>query len=354
MSAYRKFIRAERGMSTVFAGLFFIILILMGFDLMTWNFLQYDSYNSVVTSMSQRDQQAISENLVATAPGATGFAGNSFNVIVNNTGRVMVTVVRIYIFNLSPTGSTQCSASMCIVDPSPPTNCAGNGNCVFTNANVQSGENDHNIGVTGLTINDGSGYKVILSSTRGRQFSFYYPWPVNIIGPSGASNSNVTNTDHGPLDFQLSVNSFNFTQGTQTVSQPGWNVPYKVKLVFWVKITNNAISPITLSKYTNLYLICEPPGADCENVQAFFVSDNRTVNPSNIVAYDEVNRPVVLPPAGPNGPTGSTVIKFGSFTPGDTTAQYVSEATPYLFFLVFFFKISGQVVGQTLTFFAVR
>ncbi len=355
MGAYRRFIRAKKGLSTVFAGLFFVILILMGFNVMTWEFLQYDVYNSVVTSMSQRDQQSISEGLAATAPGATGFAGNSFNIIVNNTGSVMVTVARIYISNFSPTGFTQCSGSnVCIIDPVSPTNCAGNGNCVFANANVQVGENNHNIRVTGLTINDGSGYKVVLSSSRGRQFSFYYPWPVNIFGPSSAPNSNVTDTAHGPLDIKLSVNSFNFTQGTQTVSQPAWNIPYNVNVVFWIKVYNNGLYPISLSKYTNLYLFCEPPGKDCEDTQTYFVSDNRTVNPSGIVAYDEVNRPVVLPGAGPNGPTGFTIVKFGSFTPASTTAEALAEATPYLFFMMFFFKVNGQIVGQTLNFFAVR
>ncbi len=355
MKAYRKFIRAKKGISTVFAGLFFVILILMGFNVMTWEFLQYDTYNGVVTSMSQRDQQSLSESLAATAPGATGFVGNSFNIIMNNTGSVMVTVSRIYISNFSPTGSTKCSGSnICIIDPVSPSNCAGKGNCIFTNANVLVGENNHSIHVSGLTINDGSGYKVVLSSSRGRQFSFYYPWPVNIFGPAGASNSNVTDTAHGPLDIKLAANSFNFTQGTQTTSQPAWNIPYRVNVVFWIKVYNNAIYPITLSKYTNLYLFCEPPGADCENTQTYFISDNQTINPSSIVAYDEVNRPVVVPAAGSNGPTGFTVIKFGSFNPASTTAEALSEATPYLFFMMFFFKLNGVVVGQTLNFFAIR
>ena len=88
----------------------------------------------------------------------------------------MVTVTRIYISNFSPTRFIRCSGSnVCIIDPVSPTDCAGSGNCVFTNANVQVGENNLNIHVAGLTIKDGSGYKLVLSSSRGRQFSFYYP-----------------------------------------------------------------------------------------------------------------------------------------------------------------------------------
>jgi len=101
-------------------------------------------------------------------------------------------------------------------------------------------------------------------------------------------------------------------------------------------VYNNGLYPIALSKYTNLYLFCEPPGKDCEDGQTYFVSDNRTINPSSVVAYDEVTRPVVLPAAGPKGPTGFTVIKFGSFNPASTTAEALAEATPYLFFMMFF------------------
>jgi len=304
--------------------------------------------------MKQRDLRAASENLAATAPGATGFAGNGFNIIVN-AGSVMVTVTRIYISNFSPTGFTQCSGSnVCIIDPVSPTNCAGKGNCVFTNANVQVRKNSHNMHVAGLTIKDGSGYKVILSSSGGRQFSFYYPWPVNIFGPSGASNSNDTDTAHGPLDIKLSVNRFNFTQGTQTISQAASNIPHRVNVVFWIKVYNNDLYPIALSKYTNLNLFCEPPGKDCEDTQTYFVSNNRTINPSSIVAYDEVNRPDVLPAAGPNGPTGFTIVKFGAFNPASTTAEALPGGHPYLFFIVFFFKVNGLIVGQTLNFFAVR
>src|SRR5689334_21339099 len=110
MSTYRRFVHAKKGMSTVFRGLFFVILLLMGFNLMTWNFLQFDAYNGVVTSMSQRDQLSSSESIQAIPPGATGFAGNTFNITVTNLGGVTTTLSRIYIQNVSPTGTlpTQC------------------------------------------------------------------------------------------------------------------------------------------------------------------------------------------------------------------------------------------------------
>ncbi len=358
MSLYRRFIRARKGMSTIFGALFFIILILMGFSLMTWQFIQQDGYNKLISSMSLQDEKAASEDLSPVSPGATNFAGNSFSITVSNTGGITIQLGRIYIQNLTPAVSTQCTgSSVCIVDPGAGTsNCAGNGNCGFTSPDIFVGENNHVIQVTGLTIGDGSGYKVVMATTRGRQFSFYYPWPVSATGPS---NSNSTNTAHGSLDVRFAYNAFNFTQGTQTISQPAWNVPVNVNLVFWIKVYNNAVNPITLDKYSDLYLICERYGStgeqDCENVVDFFVSDNQTINPSNIVAYNQATRPITLPPAGSSGPNGFTIVKFGSFSPSSTTPNKLSMATPYLFFLVFFYTVpGGQVVGQTLTYFAVR
>src|SRR5690348_11932726 len=110
MTIYRRFVRAKKGMSTVFGGLFFVILILMGFNLMLWGFIQYDNYNTTLRSMNQNDQLAISENLVPTNPGAQNFTSTSFNIPVNNLGGTTVSISRIYITNVSPIGiSTHCT-----------------------------------------------------------------------------------------------------------------------------------------------------------------------------------------------------------------------------------------------------
>jgi hypothetical protein len=357
MSMYRRLARSKKGMSTVFGGLFFVILILMAFNVMLWSFIQYNAYNQVVTSAGMRDQQARSENLVFNAPGASGFNGNSFNITVSNQGGVTVTIARIYVENLAPTNLAQCQGILaCVINPPP-------SSMYFTGGNIAEGQLNHVITVRGITIGDGSGYQVVLSTTRGRQFSFYYPWPVNALG---TSNSNSTNTAHGALDVKFDLNSFNFTEGHQTVSHPAWTVPYgnngQVPLVFWVKVVNNALQPITISKYTSLYFVCYQDrfgsgSGNCRETDLSYVVSNQTLNPSNVIAYDEVNSPYVLPAAGPNGPTGSTVLKFGSADPasgGSGEAQDLDYDTPYLVFMGFFYKINGVIVGQTISFVAIR
>ena len=349
MSLYRRVARSKKGISTVFGALFFVILIILGLNVMLWTFIQYNAYNGVVTSSGTLAQQAVSENLVFNSPGASGFTSSSFNITVGNQGGVTVTVARIYITNVSPSKSTQCEASaLCTVNPAP-------SSMYFTGGNIQPGQLNHVITVNGITINDGSGYQLVLATTRGRQFSFYYPWPSQ---SSGASNSNSTNTDHGALDVSFQINSFNFTMGSWTTSIPAWTVPYQQNLVFYIKVVNNALYPITLNQYSDLYLICERYGMtgeqDCEDTQSFFVVDSSTVNPNNIVAYNQANNPITLPAAGPNGPNGFTIVKFAALSPGTNTAQALQEATPYLFFLVFYYTVNGQTIGQSLTYFAVR
>jgi hypothetical protein len=360
-------------MSTVFGGLFFVILILMAFNVMLWSFIQYNAYNQVVTSAGMRNQQAMSENLVFNAPGASGFSGNNFNITVSNQGGVAVTLARIYVSNLSPTNSAQCQgAALCTINPPP-------SSMYFTGGNIAEGQLNHVVTIHGITIGDGSGYQVVLATTRGRQFSFYYPWPVNA---GGASNSNSTNTDHGALDVQFQYNSLNFTDYNQQQSSPAWTVPCcqnggGPNLVWWVKVINNALSPITISQYTSLYFVCYQDRfgsgqGNCQETDDTFVVDASTLNPNNLIAYDQVNRPYVLPAAGPNGPNGYTIMKFGSACPGNQhettdrngnlycasggplTPQDVDYGTPYLVFMGFFYFENGYTVGQTISFVAIR
>src|SRR3972149_2529443 len=271
MSAYRRFIRAKKGMSTIFGGLFFIILILMGFNVMLWGFIQYDKYNGIITTMAQRDQQATAENLIPVNPGATDFniPGQSFNITVNNLG-IAVSIARIYILNISPTGSSQCSSTPCVVDPLP---AAMN----FRNSNVPEGVIDHKIKVTGLLINDGSGYKIVMTSTRARRFTLFYPWPAT-PPPSGQ----LFQTNIGPLTVFFDFKSFNFTWGSQTDSQTAWVTDTNTEMAFWLKVTNGATdSSIRLRVHSTLLFYPYSAGG-LGSATPFFIVSPLTDNPNNI------------------------------------------------------------------------
>src|SRR3989454_12098024 len=88
-------------MSTIFGALFFVILILMGFNLMLWNFAQFDAYNRVITTMGLSDQQRSAEALTFNPPGIMN-TGSPFNFTVNNIGGGARPIARIYSYNLAP------------------------------------------------------------------------------------------------------------------------------------------------------------------------------------------------------------------------------------------------------------
>jgi hypothetical protein len=357
MRIYRRFVRAKKGMSTVFGGLFFVILILMGFNLMLWSFIQYDTYNTTLRSMNQNDQLAISENLVPTNPGAQNFSSVGFNIPVNNLGGTTVSISRIYITNISPTGSTNCSTSPCIIDPSPGTaNCTGNGICFFTNGNIAAGEINHLIHVTmptsisGQTVNDGSGYKVILSSTRGRLFSFFYPWPVTPVNVGNPGGNFVTNI--GPLSIYFDFKSFNFTQGSQTVSQTAFCVPSGTPLVFWVRIANSATDSAVTLRSTSVIEFKGYGLSGAGLVVDDFIDNQTTINPGGtpgVIPYNDA-QPTVLAPATPNGPASFTLIKFSATSAGGGGAGAFGKDTNWITFIGFYYLYRGLVQGETIPF----
>ncbi len=351
MRSYRRLARSRKGIGTIFGGLFVIIILLMGFNLMLWTFVQYDSYNTIINRMTQRDQQAAAENLVPKNPGATDFTANSFNITVDNLG-IAVSIARIYILNISPTSATQCTSTTngpCTVDPLPATN-------HFEWGNIPEGVIDHKItvrvdNVNLSPINDGSGYKVILASTRGRLFSFFYPWPV-VPPPTGQ----LFQTNIGPLTVFFDFKSFNFTQGSQTQSQTAWVLPVNTALVFYLKVTNGATdSSIRLRVQSSLLLFPYSAGG-LGAASPFYIVGPGTVNPNSIQAYNDQTGPFYdLPPADPSGPTVSTIVRFGARTQGSSTSQSLpNQEQTFLIFIGFYYMYKGNFQGQTVPFVATR
>lgn len=360
MGLYRRFVRAKKGMSTVFGGLFFVILILMGFNLMLWGFIQYDNYNTNLRLMNQNDQMAAAENLVPTNPGAQNFTSNGFNIPVNNLGGTTVSIARIYITNVSPTGSTNCLNNPCIIDPSPGTsNCTGNGVCFFTNGNIAAGEINHLIHVTmptsisGQTVNDGSAYKFILTSTRGRLFSFFYPWPINPVTITGPPGGNFV-TNIGPLSIYFDFKSFNFTMNSQTVSQTAFCVPSaSTPLLFWVKIANSATDSSVILKDTTIMQLQAYGVNGFGQFVTIFVVNQTSVNPSSLIPYNNA-QPTILPPATPNGPASFTLVKFGSTTQDGTSAPSFRLDNNWIMFIGFYYIYRGLVQGETIPFLDIK
>ena len=343
--APRKFRRSKKGMSTIFGALFFIVLILMGFNMFLWSFVQFDNYNRILSNMTQLDTMAQSENLVPNNPGAQDFTSNSFNITVNNLG-IAVRIARVYIVNVSPTNSNQClPANPCIVDPGPTS--PG-----IVNGNVKEGQINYRIKInTGgalAPINDGNGYKVVMTTFRGRQFSFFYPWPVT--PPSGGGTGGTFLTNIGPLSVYFDFKSFNFTQGSQTQSQPAWCVPSGTTILLYLKLVNQATdSDVKLEPSTMIQAQPYSASGFGHFVRTWIV-DPGSVNPNNMAGYNFNTNPYVLAKAGANGPGAPVIVKFGGSGQGGTGGVSFNKNDNWLTFIGFYYLYNGQPQGQTIPF----
>ncbi len=341
MSVYRRLARSKKGMSTIFGGLFFVIIILMGFNVMLWGFIQYDAYNHVITSMSQRDQQAVSENLVPV--NVTYPTGGPLNVIVDNLGGLSVSIATVYIWNTNTTG--QCRPTPCIINPSPALG------TYFTNGNIPAGAVNFVIHVVGINVKDGNSYRISLATTRGRLFSMYFPWRFSSLIVTGGGGGNFVTTI-GPLAVYFDFKSFNYTQGTQTLSQSAFCLPNATPVVLYIRLANTATDGnVTLLSRTGIEAQAYGVNGFGQFSSAWILAPN-SINPSTNFAYS-LSNPYNLQAAGPNGPVPASfaVVKIGGSAPNTAGAVAFSNlSASWITFIGFTYLYKGQVQGETIPF----
>jgi hypothetical protein len=345
MTVYRRLARSKKGMSTIFGGLFFVIIILMGFNVMLWGFIQYDAYNHVITSMSQRDQQAVSENLVPV--NATYPTGGPLNVIVNNLGGSTVSIAAVYIWNTNTTG--QCRPTPCIIYAPPPAF------TYFTNGNIPAGSVNFVVHVIGINVKDGNSYRITLATTRGREFSLYYPWRFSSLIVNGGSGGNFV-TNIGPLAIYFDTKSFNFTSGTQTVSQSAFCMPAATSVVLYIRLANtDPANNVTLLSQTGLQAQAYGVNGFGQFAHAWILAPN-SINPSTNFGYVYSGpgaNPYVLQHAGPNGPVPASfaIVKIGGAGPNQAgSVSFGNSNVSWITFIGFYYLFQGQVQGQTIPF----
>jgi hypothetical protein len=347
MSVYRRLARSKKGMATIFGGLFFVILILMGFNVMLWGFVQWDAYNRTIANMSQRDQQAISENIVpvnATCDSSCKAGIGTLYAIVDNLGGESVQISSIYLQNVN--GSGICRPAPCITSPA-----GGTGN-------IPAGSVNFPIQIQGIAIGSNA-YHIILASSRGREFSLYYPWRFNslTINQNGGGNF-VTNI--GPLAIYFDFKSFNYTTGSSGAcsgvapngSCDAFCMPSS-SVVLWLRVANTATSgTVTILTQTGMQAQAYGVNGFGQFAQAWLLSPT-SVNPSTLSAYSYSSNPYVLQPAGPNGPGPSSyaILKLGASSAGGSGAvTFGNSGVSWITFIGIYYYFNGQPQGQTIPF----
>jgi len=151
---------SRRGISTIIGATFFITIILLAFNLMLWQMVQYDSYQQGLDKMAQRDRDRLAERLEVSDIFFTVSGTPLITITARNTGGISINLIRIY-FSTSP---------VTIVE-------RGSGSHYFTGGFLDLGEsgtvNIYN--TTSTTLTATGTYTLTFVTERGNIFTSYYP-----------------------------------------------------------------------------------------------------------------------------------------------------------------------------------
>jgi len=164
----------------------------------------------------------------------------------------------------------------------------------------------------------------------------------------------------GPLSIFFDFDSFNFTMTSQTQSHPAWVLPDKSLtaspgFILWVKVVNQATSPVTIAVQSGL-LLQQYTGSNA-GTSALFIVNSNSVCPAptgspptctGVTAYT----PITLPAATSSGPSPPYILKFYASTQGGTAGAGITQNGTYLAFIGLFYTINGNFQGETVPFVA--
>jgi len=151
--------RSKRGISTIIGAAFFITIMLLAFNLMLWEMVQYDSYQQALDKMAQKDKDRLAEQLEVSDIFFTTSTPAHITISLRNTGGISVNVVRIY-FDTKP---------VTIVDK-------GSGGGHFTGGFLNVGETGTiDVNTQGTSLLSTGSYTLTFVTERGNLFTSYYP-----------------------------------------------------------------------------------------------------------------------------------------------------------------------------------
>jgi hypothetical protein len=301
----RKLWIRRKGVSTMIGGIIVLSLFLIALVAMVVVSQQYDNYQSTVNAMSQKDIDKASENLQGVLPGVDtigqtstgtctstqGGPCNIYTVYFANLG-ISTTIARVYIVTniaASPLPQGIYACSPCILDPAPVSGTppqsqpAPSSFDQASTGTINLGEAYH-----GLTLwlplrfqvkwdnQESQSQTITVVTTRGRVFSFLYPFPKPTQGTQSEAQGG-TGLQIGPLVITYQKTLITYT--TSSVygspagsSNPGlpiggtngfWTIPTGT-VVVWVKIQTDwwATSDVYLTAQSVLNIVSlATPGA---------------------------------------------------------------------------------------------
>lgn len=397
----------RKGVSTMIGGIILLTLMLTALTVMVFVSQQYDRYQSLLSTMSQKDVDRFSENLVPQYPGilgpnsTVGCGGfcNQYNMTVNNLAGIGTQITRIYITYVNSSLGVE---NVLIFNPGP-----DRVSYVFRSANqfINRAEVSHSVlfwlpRSLYLQATSPQANTVSIVTARGRVFTFQ--WPFAPTGPTVPTGSTI---DLGPIRITFDWNLITYTTNTQitpgatgcantdpssTPCMPNGDVWFPTAtggIVFYVRISNLGGSDIILLDKSALvavpygagsalappqFFVVRPMPSSCSSnyFAASYVDSSWgsiTGNcpiPSTIAAYNSsytqatctLGNPCYRVPSGPalGQPGQETYVLFSATKQGSkagsATASTLVTGSWYATFLALFYLYQGYEYGITIPF----
>jgi hypothetical protein len=231
-------------------------------------------YQGITDQMNDWDTQRISENLNIRSVDNTTLVETfgthalnyNFSITVDGNGGETVNIVRIYVYNQSAPASA-LSKRLWIYNP---INASAQPRSGFNHSIVNTGEVAHVIAVNGTKFRGSFQYRIILTTDRGRQFSYSYPPPAGQGGGGGYA-------------VVLADDQYNFVYKATGV--PNWRSAYSKPVG-----TSNTLYRILIKNTTNNSIILQSNSSMLQMAgkvgqvqRRYIVSNQSTV--SSLVAF---------------------------------------------------------------------
>ncbi len=306
--------RSRKGLSTAVGTAFFIIVVIISMSSM-WAIGAFQArYQAVTQQMNEWDTERISENLNVrslTQP-VSKMSGQKYdiNITVDNNGGVTVNIARIYVLD-------QNNNKLNVSDPMNLS--ATQPRFGFNHSTINTGEVSHVIPVS-VTPNLASALsashkcRIILTTDRGRQFSYAYP------SPSGAGGGGYS------ITIDESSDNFQYVAGGTTFIS-AYSKPRGQAALYRLLLKNTTAKAIVLMSGCTMLQV-DTSGS---STNAKYVVSDQTTRSNNLIAFSSqtIN-------AG-----SSKYVYFAASFPGGTTITYDPNKNDWMlvgFFIVYEFE----------------
>jgi len=81
-----------------------------------------------------------------------------------------------------------------------------------------------------------------------------------------------------------------------------------------------------------------------------WIDDPSTLNPTNVIPYNETTNPYILPAANPNGLPVYATVKFSASSQNGAGSATMSQDNNWIIFIGFYYIYNGLSLGQTISF----